>query len=304
MQRGVRRLLLAVMALVLIAAGAAVGGVGTVIALGGLFIVLTPLERIFRRHDQRVLRRGFVIDLGYAFMNSLLSLAVIAPVVVIAAVAFVASGPAQVGLAAVRLVVQAQPVWLQVIELFLTVELLGYWVHRLFHEVPFLWRFHAVHHSSPRLDWLAGFRAHPLEAVIGVGAVIPVVLLGFAPQTVGAVFLAVQAISGLFAHANVRWRLRPLHKIVLTPEFHHWHHAYEPGAINTNYAGTLPVLDIIFGTYHMPRDRRPQVYGTDDSVEAYDMREQLAYPFRRRRRVTRSVWGQVGPTPQPASLGS
>jgi sterol desaturase/sphingolipid hydroxylase (fatty acid hydroxylase superfamily) len=90
----------------------------------------------------------------------------------------------------------------------------------------------------------------------------------------------VRLVTGLWAHLNVRWRLRALQPIVLTPEFHHWHHANEPEAINTNFAGLLPVWDIMFGTYRMPADRRPQVYGISEAMPA-TMAGQLASPFRR-----------------------
>ena len=68
----------------------------------------------------------------------------------------------------------------------------------------------------------------------------------------------VQIVTGLFLHANVRWRWRPLHRVVITPEFHHWHHADEAVADNSNYSVFLPVWDILFGTYLMPADRRPR----------------------------------------------
>jgi hypothetical protein len=101
---------------------------------------------------------------------------------------------------------------------------------------------------------------------------------GFSPEVTGALAI-VQVVLGLFLHANVRWRLRPLHRLVITPEFHHWHHANEPGAISTNHSVFLPIWDIAFGTYHMPADRRPQRYGVDEEIPA-GMAAQLMHPFR------------------------
>ena len=71
---------------------------------------------------------------------------------------------------------------------------------------------------------------------------------------------------GLFLHANVRWRWRPLHRVVITPEFHHWHHANEVDAHNSNYSVFLPLWDIVFGTYYMPRNKRPLVYGISEDM--------------------------------------
>jgi hypothetical protein len=101
---------------------------------------------------------------------------------------------------------------------------------------------------------------------------------GFSPEFTGALAV-VQIVTGIFLHANVRWRWRWLHKIVITPEFHHWHHANEPGAINSNYSVFLPAWDLIFGTYFMPADRRPSRYGVSEYIPA-GMLAQLWHPMR------------------------
>src|SRR5690606_11952903 len=70
-----------------------------------------------------------------------------------------------------------------------------------------------------------------------------------------------------------------IQKLVATPEFHHWHHADDPDAWWTNYAGLLPVWDLLFGTYRVPADERPEVYGTDTPVPG-DLLGQLGWPLR------------------------
>jgi sterol desaturase/sphingolipid hydroxylase (fatty acid hydroxylase superfamily) len=153
----------------------------------------------------------------------------------------------------------------------------------LSHEVPLLWRFHAVHHSSERLDWLAAARLHPLEGFLG-GLVIapPLILIGIAPGVLG-VFSAFVTFWAVFQHANVTWRLRWLEPFWSTPEYHHWHHSDEPQARNKNYAGLLPIFDRVFDTQYRPTDRRPQVYGIGGGMpEGYVA--QMAVPFRRRAR--------------------
>ena len=157
-------------------------------------------------------------------------------------------------------------------------DLASYWGHRWSHEVPFLWRFHVIHHSSKRLDWVSGVRVHPLDGVVLAPAFVLLLAAGFSSRVTGAVLVA-ELVVGIFLHANVNWRLRPLHRVVATPEFHHWHHANEPDARNTNYAALLPVWDLIFGTYFLPDGRRPQVYGTDEAVPA-SVIAQLRYPYR------------------------
>jgi sterol desaturase/sphingolipid hydroxylase (fatty acid hydroxylase superfamily) len=162
-------------------------------------------------------------------------------------------------------------------------EVFGYWYHRASHEIPFLWRFHAVHHSSERLDWLAAARLHPLEGFFGGLFIAPAfVLLGFRPAH-PALFPVVTTTWAIVIHANVRWRLRWLDGIIGTPEWHHWHHSRHAEGIDKNYSGLLPVLDRLFGTYYLPTDRRPAVYGIDEPMPATWL-GQLRHPLRRRPR--------------------
>ena len=140
-----------------------------------------------------------------------------------------------------------------------------YWTHRFSHEIPFMWRFHRIYYSTEQLDWVSGFRGDPFDGILAAPAFVFLVVAGFSAEFSGAL-LVVQIVTGLFLHANVRWRWRPLHKVVLTPEFYHWHHSNEADARSTNYSVFLPVWDIIFGTYFMPLDRRPMVYGIDGDV--------------------------------------
>ena len=157
-------------------------------------------------------------------------------------------------------------------------DLAIYWTHRWYHEVPFLWRFHAIHHSTEHLDWISGFRNHPLDGTLIAPAFVFLLAAGFEAEFTGLLAI-VQFVLGIFLHANVRWRLRYLHRIVITPEFHHWHHANEPGAINSNYSVFLPAWDIIFGTYFMPKDRRPMRYGVTEYIPD-GMVAQLRHPLR------------------------
>jgi sterol desaturase/sphingolipid hydroxylase (fatty acid hydroxylase superfamily) len=162
-------------------------------------------------------------------------------------------------------------------------DFVGYWAHRFLHHGR-LWRFHAVHHSSRALDWLAGARNHPAaEAFTTVVVVSSMLVIGFDPRV-----LAVTAPLGVFAillHANVRWGRSFARYVVATPLFHRWHHAH-PDALpeamkhGVNFAGLLPLWDLLFGTFHAP-PRDPEVFGADVPVPPRFL-SQLAFPFRRR----------------------
>lgn len=225
-----------------------------------LFILIVPFEKLFPRHQQRIRRPHLGTDVGYALASPLLNAVGLAAGLVVG-VASLAWLP---GLLLRPFVTQIPGPLLPIVGIILF-DLTIYWTHRWYHEVPFLWRFHSIHHSTEHLDWVSGFRGHPLDGTLIAPAFVFLVVAGFSPEFTG-VLAAVQIITGLFLHANVRWRLRWFHKLIITPEFHHWHHANEPGAINSNYSVFLPLWDLVFGTYFMPSDRRPSRYGVSEPI--------------------------------------
>jgi sterol desaturase/sphingolipid hydroxylase (fatty acid hydroxylase superfamily) len=121
---------------------------------------------------------------------------------------------------------------------------LAYGSHRAMHEVPWLWRFHAVHHAPRELDWLKAWRQHPVDVAIHAWCVgLPGVLLG-APLSGLASLVLLRRLWTALLHANVRLKLGPLEHVIVSPEFHQTHHA---GSV-VNYAGLFPWLDRLFGT--------------------------------------------------------
>ena len=241
-------------------------------------IVYIPLERLFaRRPEQPVFRSGWQTDLTYFFFNTLL-IQVTSFLVVLPAMSlfdWARSGR-------VEAFTSGLPIVVQVVCVLLIADFTQYWVHRAFHSVPLLWKFHAVHHSAEQMDWLAGSRLHMVDAVITRGLTyVPVYVLGFSKPAV-AVYLATVVVQATFIHANVRWEFRPLRRWVATPAFHHWHHAAEPEAVDTNFAVHTPVWDLLFGTFHLP-ERWPNAYGLwGESDMPRGWLRQLLHPFRRR----------------------
>ncbi|MGH9026456.1 MAG: sterol desaturase family protein, partial [Acidimicrobiia bacterium] len=189
-------------------------------------------------------------------------------------------------------VLGALPWWVQLLAGILVADVLAYGAHRAAHTVPFLWRFHRVHHSSEELDWLASARLHPVDQIWTRGvAVTGLAALGFTGAVFG-LYLAITPIQALFVHSNTRLRFGPLRWVLGTPEWHHWHHAADTDARNCNFAGQLPVIDVLCGTAHMPRDRRPAAYGLGDPEPPVPSGwlAQLAAPFRRPGPVASGAW--------------
>ena len=240
-----------------------------------LFILVVPMEKLFPRHKgQKVRRPKWKLDVAYALSQPFLNIFGIIFAVIISFFSFTWV----LGLIVSYFgIVEMIPGYIQPIVAFILFDFFGYWAHRWYHEVPELWKFHAIHHSPEHMDWISGFRIHPMDfALVGPGFFF-LVFAGFSAETSGILAL-LQIVTGLFLHANVGWKLRPLHRLIPTPEFHHWHHANEKEAHCSNYSGFLPLWDIIFGTYYMPPDKRPEKYGIDEEIPE-GMLGQLKYPI-------------------------
>ena len=140
------------------------------------------------------------------------------------------------------------PLLIQVFVVMALMDLPRYWLHRWSHEIPLLWRFHAIHHSPVRLYWLNAARFHPVEKAVHTAVGVGVVLaLGVSPTVV--VLLAVYSnIHGLFQHCNIDLRLGPLNWVFPMAELHRWHHSRELREANANYGHNVAWWDILFGT--------------------------------------------------------
>lgn len=179
-----------------------------------------------------------------------------------------------------RAAVASQPWWLQAVEVILLSDFFVYWGHRLQHRVPFLWRFHSIHHSAEHLDWLAAHREHPLDTVYTMGLInIPAFILGFPLETLGGL-IAFRGIWAIYIHSNVRLPIGPLRWFIGAPELHHWHHdrARDAG----NYANISPLMDILFGTYRCP-DHEPEAFGIHEKISR-NYFGQMLHPFLPRKR--------------------
>jgi exosortase len=139
--------------------------------------------------------------------------------------------------------------------LFLFLDHWHYWQHRVFHEVPLLWRVHRVHHSDTAVDISTSVRHHPFETMIAT--LVPFLLLfalGFSVQAFGLYLLVVTA-SSILTHANISLPEsldRRLRSCVVTPDVHAIHHSSEPIETNSNYGAVLTIWDRLFGTYRAP----------------------------------------------------
>ncbi len=214
----------------------------------GISIAFVLAERLWpSRKQQRLLRPGLLTDILYIVCNAEY-LGIVFAVITAKLLAIYNPEP----LLALNLM-SAKPHWLQFVILLPAFDFLQWSVHNALHRIPFLWRFHKVHHSVVDMDWLGNWRFHWGEIIVYRAALyIPTAILGFAPEVL-FYYGILNTIIGHYAHANLRLSLGPLRYVLNTPQMHIWHHNHpDSGPINKNFAITLSIWDWLFGTAHMP----------------------------------------------------
>lgn len=249
-----------------------------------LGVVFVPLERLFAEKPQPTLRRQFADDLAYYFGNSLLTAALLASVTGVLAAALHRVVPDALLTATAGLTL-----WQRMLATLVVGEFGFYWGHRWSHEIPLLWRFHAIHHSAEQVDWLTSTRGHPVDVIFTRLCGFSLIYLaglgqpsgGGAGGVVVPLLTIFTMLWGFFIHANVKWRLGWLESVIATPGFHRWHHTRDANR-DRNYASTLPIYDRLFGTLHLPRYAAPQAYGIDTPMPS-GLLAQLLHPLEARR---------------------
>lgn len=180
--------------------------------------------------------------------------------------------------------IRALPYAAELLACVLVADLVQYWMHRAYHEVPLLWRFHAVHHSTRVLDWMAGSRMHLFEVVATrVGILGVLYVLGFDKAVLDG-YIIIVGFHAVLNHANVSLPWGPLKYVVVTPDFHHWHHSSDREALDRNYAVHFAFLDHLFGTAVKAGRRFPEKYGVLGEEMPAGFVGQQFYPFTHRGR--------------------
>ncbi|HEY5944974.1 MAG TPA: sterol desaturase family protein [Kofleriaceae bacterium] len=130
---------------------------------------------------------------------------------------------------------------------FVAAELLHYGLHVAMHRFPLLWRFHRLHHADAPLNWTTAWFVHPVDAVLIATAGVAAAVLAGGGAAAAAWFVVGRRVWTVVLHANLTWPASRLDGLVATPPFHARHHREDLPA--ANFAGTLSILDRIFGTY-------------------------------------------------------
>jgi sterol desaturase/sphingolipid hydroxylase (fatty acid hydroxylase superfamily) len=251
------------------------------ISVAASFLVFGVLTRFFacNRGQRSFAARGFIDDVLYWGVSILaysgLSLWILQATV---KAACGAEAPAVLG----RIAdgwgwAHAVPLLGQAALVIVLTDVAQYWLHRAFHTWA-LWPFHAVHHSSTEVDWTTTYRVHPVNFILYNSCVAALVRgLGFSPEAF-VVIAPFNFVTAALVHANLDWTFGPFRYVLASPVFHRWHHSIDPRVRDKNFAPTFPVLDLMFGTFHMPKGELPAGYGAEGVPDHF--LGQLAWPFK------------------------
>jgi sterol desaturase/sphingolipid hydroxylase (fatty acid hydroxylase superfamily) len=246
-----------------------------ILDLLGSSLIFVFIEKLFAlRREQPVFRAEWQVDMQHFIVNHM-----IVGFVLLATNLLVHKLFGWAAKDGVQAWVRDLPYPVALFLIVLVADLVQYATHRAYHEVPVLWRLHAVHHSVKSMDWLAGSRQHVVELLITRTLVLaPIFVLGFDKGVIDT-YIVIVGFQAVFNHANVSVRLGPLRYLIVTPNFHHWHHSQDDEAIDKNYAAHFAFIDYVFGTAVKSDRKWPDQYGVVGDYVPDGFWKQVKFPF-------------------------
>jgi len=242
-------------------------------------LIYVPLERLWPQYPkQGTFRNEWTLDVVY-FMSTHLPLQILSFLVLLPAT----QATKYLGVPVLQEFIARLPWFLQFFLAVVVADVAEYFIHLALHKVPFLWRFHAVHHSSKALDWIAGSRSHFVDDTLVRGFILVPLMLGFS-QSIILAYLIFVTIHATWTHCNFGPNAKWLEKYLVMPRYHHWHHTSQKEGIDKNFAIHFPWIDRIFGTYYYP-DEWLKLYGLDGEEISPNFFGQTIEPFTKRKRT-------------------
>ena len=241
-------------------------------------LIFSPIEVLWPAYrEQSVFRNGWLTDIVY-FLSTHLPIQITTFLILLPATQL----SSFLSIPALTNAVGRLPWLVQFFLAVLVADLAEYWIHRAFHKVPFMWSFHAIHHSSNSLDWIAGSRSHIVDDVAVRGFILIPMMCVFSHNMLVAYLFFVN-IHATWAHCNFGPTIKWLEPLLIQPRYHHWHHTSQPEAIDKNFAIHFPWIDRIFGTHYLPADKWPDNYGLHNEKIPAGFWGQTIYPLTRRK---------------------
>ena len=174
------------------------------------------------------------------------------------------------------------PIAIQLVLALIISELGLYWFHRACHEIPFLWRFHKIHHNPKKLYWFNATRFHYIDVtLLQVCGVVPLLFFGAEAKIIVLVTIF-STVHGYWQHVNAKQDQGILNYFFSGPELHRWHHNIEPEIANHNYGNNLIIWDHVFKTFYWPRidSQKLENIGVQGN-SSNNLRSMILGPFKR-----------------------
>jgi sterol desaturase/sphingolipid hydroxylase (fatty acid hydroxylase superfamily) len=218
-------------------------------------LIYVPLERLWPQYpSQGTFRNQWTLDVVY-FMSTHFPIQILSFLVLLPAT----QAARLLAIPSIAHSIARMP-WLAQLLLAVVVADFAEWtIHWALHKVPFLWRFHSIHHSSKALDWIAGSRSHFVDDTLVRGFILIPLMLGFS-QNIILAYLVFVTLHATWTHCNFAPNAKWLEGLLVMPRYHHWHHSSQKEAIDKNFAIHFPWIDRLLGTHHLPAEW-PASYG-------------------------------------------
>jgi len=236
-------------------------------------LIYVPIERLWPQYPrQGTFRDQWTLDIVY-FMSTHLPIQILSLLVLLPAT----QATKYLAVPSLQQFIGQLPWLLQFFLAVVVADLAEWFIHWAFHKVPFLWRFHSIHHSSKALDWIAGSRSHFVDDTLVRGFILVPMMLGFSQDIIVA-YLIFVTLQATWTHCNFGPNPKWLEKYLVMPRYHHWHHSSQKEALDKNFAIHFPWIDRLFGTYYFP-DEWPETYGLDGEEIPEGFLRQTFLPF-------------------------
>jgi sterol desaturase/sphingolipid hydroxylase (fatty acid hydroxylase superfamily) len=229
-------------------------------------------------------RKGFKVDLMYlVFIDFVFSAVGFYAITSVIEFLFV-SGMGKAGIAFPLIDVNALPFIGQILIFLILVDFVQFLGHYLLHRIDFLWEFHKMHHAQEQLGFASTRHFHWFEYIVFKPLLyIPFGFLGFGAQQYVIYYLWFGYFFTFFSHCNVKLNWGFLSYIFINPDTHYWHHSKNsPGRFGVNFASVLPVWDVIFGTFYLPKNNnlKPELGVHDQKEMPRTFFGQMLHPFK------------------------
>jgi len=220
-------------------------------------LIYVPIERLWPQYrDQGTFRDQWILDVVY-FMSTHLPIQILSFLVLLPAT----QAAKFLAVPSIAHVIDKLPRLIQFLLAIVVADFAEWSIHWALHKVPFLWRFHSIHHSSKALDWIAGSRSHFVDDTLVRGFILVPLMLGFS-QNIIVAYLIFVTLHATWTHCNFAPNVKWLERYVVMPRYHHWHHSSQKEALDKNFAIHFPWIDKLFGTHYLPAEW-PTTYGLD-----------------------------------------